>query len=81
MKRELKIFDNPKNVKRLLILFYISLFILLILDLLIHRHSEFAFESSLEFYAVYGFVSCVALIFIAKILRIFVKRSEDYYSK
>jgi len=32
-----------------------------------------------EFFAVYGFVSCVALIFIAKILRKIVKRKENYY--
>jgi len=28
---------------------------------------------------VYGFVSCVLLIFIAKLLRIFIKRDENHY--
>jgi hypothetical protein len=28
---------------------------------------------------VYGFVSGVLLIFIAKVLRIFIKRKENYY--
>jgi hypothetical protein len=31
------------------------------------------------FFAVYGFISCVSLIFIAKALRLLVKRKEDYY--
>lgn len=79
MKRELKIFDDPKNVKRLLLFFFVSLGVLLILDFFIHRHVEFLWEKSPEFYAVYGFLSCVGLIFIAKILRFFTKRREDYY--
>lgn len=81
MKRELKIFDNPRNVRLLLVVFYLILLFLLILDLFIHRHVSFQWEKSLEFYAVYGFISCVALIFIARILRLFVKRDEDYYNK
>jgi hypothetical protein len=28
---------------------------------------------------VYGFISCVLLIYIAKILRHFIRRKEDYY--
>jgi len=79
MKKELKIFDKPKNVKRFLGIFYVSLLILLVLDFFIHKHAEFPWEGAVNFFAVYGFLSCVLLIFIAKILRIFVKRDEDYY--
>ena len=79
MKRELKIFDKPENVKKLLIFFYISLAVLLIIDLFIHKHAEFPWEGAAEFFAAYGFVSCVLLIFIAKVLRIFIRKDEDYY--
>ncbi|NVM20641.1 MAG: hypothetical protein HWN68_02535 [Desulfobacterales bacterium] len=79
MKRELKVFDKPENVKKLLIFFYISLAVLLIIDVFIHKHAEFPWEGATEFFAAYGFVSCVLLIFIAKVLRIFIKRDEDYY--
>ncbi len=79
MKKELKIFDKPKNVKRFLGFFYASLLVLLVLDFFIHKHAEFPWEGAINFFAVYGFLSCVLLIFIAKILRIFVKRDEDYY--
>ena len=79
MKKELKIFDKPKNVKRLLGSFYVSLLILLIIDFFIHKHAEFPWEGATDFFAVYGFVSCVLLIFVAKILRLLVKRDEDYY--
>ena len=79
MSRELKIFDKPRNVKRFLIFFYVSLLVLLIVDFFIHKHADFPWEDAPDFFAVYGFVSCVLLIFIAKILRMFVKRDEKYY--
>ena len=78
-QKELKIFDKPENVKRLLRIFYASLVVLLIVDFFIHKHAEFPWEAAPDFFAVYGFVSCVLLIFIAKILRIFIKRDEKYY--
>lgn len=81
MKKELKIFDNPKNLKRLLGIFFSVLIILLIVDFFIPKHANFPWENAPNFFAVYGFLSYVALIFIAKGLRRFVKRDEDYYDK
>ena len=79
MKKELKIFDKPKNVKRLLNFFYASLILLLIIDFFIYKHAEFPWEGVPDFFAAYGFISCVLLIFIARLLRIFIKRNERYY--
>ena len=79
MKKELMVFDNPKKFKRILVIFYLSLAVLLIIDLLIHKHAEFPWEGVPEFFAVYGFVSCVLLVFIAKVLRLIIKRDEHYY--
>ena len=79
MKKELKIFDKPENVKRFLGFFYVSLVVLLIVDFFIYKHADFPWEDDPEFFAVYGFISCVSLIFIAKLLRIFTKRDEEYY--
>jgi len=79
MKKELKIFDKPENVKRLLKFFYASLILLLIIDFFIHKHAEFPWEGVPDFFAAYGFISCVLLIFIARLFRIFIKRKENYY--
>lgn len=79
-KKELTIFDKPHNVKRLLGVFYLSLLILLIVDFFIQKHAEFPWENVPNFFAAYGFVSCVVLIFIAKIIRLFIKRDENYYA-
>jgi len=74
------LFDRPGNVQRLLRGFYIALAVLLGIDFWIHRHAHFAWESWPEFYAVFGFVACVALVAAAKyILRPLVRRREDYY--
>lgn len=81
MKKELTILDNPRNVKRLLFIFYISLVVLLIIDFFIHKHADFPWEGAVNFFAVYGFVSCVLLIFIAKLMRLIIKRKEDYYDE
>ncbi len=74
------VFDNPRNVKRLLVIFYTCVAGLLSLDFFHHKHAYFPWEKSFGFYAVYGFVACVVLVLVAKyILRPMVIRKEDYY--
>lgn len=73
-------FDKPENVKRVLRIFFTSLVILLAIDFFVPKHTFFPWEEWPEFYAVFGFVACVALVLTAKyILRPLVKRNEDYY--
>ena len=84
-------FDNPRNVKRLLTIFFSSVIILLILDVVyiylskehvIERHLTYRWEEYFGFYAFFGFVACVILVLVSKyILRPLVKRQEDYYDK
>ena len=78
-KKELTFLDSAKSQSQLRKYFYISLVILLILDLFIPKHGHFAWENAPSFYAVYGFIACVSLIFVAKFLRLLVKRKENYY--
>ena len=42
-------------------------------------HHGFAFESWPGFYALFGFIACVALVLSAKELRKLLMRPEDYY--
>jgi len=80
-KKELTFLDSPENQKKLRRTFYLSLGVLLILDVFIAKHGHFPWESAPGFYAVYGFVACVGLIFVAKVLRLVVRRKEDYYDR
>jgi hypothetical protein len=79
MKRKLTLFDKPEAVKRFLWSFYAVLGVLLVVDFFIPKHGAFPWEGAPDFFAVYGFISCVLLIYIAKILRLFIRRKEDYY--
>jgi len=79
MKHELTIFDNPKNVRRLRIGFFIALALVLVAEAFVDMHSEFHVVHYFGFYAVYGFISYVSLIFVAKFLRTLLMRKEDYY--
>lgn len=75
------IFDNPKNVDRLLKGFYAICLLLVIIDLFVHRHIEMVWEKIPGFYAFYGFVACVLLVVVAKWMRKVVMRKEDYYDE
>ena len=73
------LFDDPKNIKRLLNIFYLCCAILVILDFVIHRHTMHEWDSLWAFYPIYGFVGCVVLVIVAKWMRTFLMRAEDYY--
>lgn len=73
------VFDDPKNVKRLLRVFFVICAGLLAIDLIFHRHVVHVWESLFGFYAIFGFVACVALVLGAKEMRKLVMRDEDHY--
>jgi hypothetical protein len=80
MKKERQhIFDNPRNIKRLLRVFFTLCAVLLLLDVVHHRHMIHAWEQLWGFYGIFGFVACVALVLISKELRKVLMRPEDYY--
>ena len=78
------LFDQPRNVHRLIRVFFALCALLLGADLLFHRHLMFAegvfpVEGWFGFYAIYGFVACVLLVLIATQMRKVLMRREDYY--
>ena len=80
MQQEKKyIFDDPKNIKRVLHILYICCGLLVILDFVIHRHTIHPWENLWAFYPIYGFLGCVILVFIAAWMRTFLMRDENYY--
>ena len=73
-------FDKPENIKRVLYVFYTLCVILVLADFVIHRHVILVWENIPAFYAIYGFVACVSLVVVAKLIRKVVMRKEDYYN-
>ena len=84
-------FDDPRNVQRVLRVFYAFCVIVVLLDplgILLHalglaelRHAERSWEAFPGFYAAYGFIACVLLVLVAKRLRGVLMRDEDYYER
>ncbi|NRA72752.1 MAG: hypothetical protein HRU24_17260 [Gammaproteobacteria bacterium] len=72
--------DDPKNIKRMLRLFYGCCILLFILDFIVHRHISHDWEILWGFYPLFGFVACVLLVLAATWMRTFLMRDEDYYS-
>ena len=71
--------DEPRNVKKVVYALYAICALLFGADLFVHKHSHFDFENWFGFFALFGFVACVALVLAAKVLRVLLKRDEDYY--
>ena len=73
------LFDNPRNVKRILNILYGCCAVLLVLEFVINRYIAHSWENLWGFYAIFGFVSCVVLVRIATRMRGFIMRPEGYY--
>ena len=75
------------DVKRVLKFLFITCAALVLADLAFlfpqfDKHAHYGWENMVGFYAAYGFVSCVMLVFVAKyLLRPAVIRDEDYYDQ
>ncbi len=70
-----------KGLKKILTIFFLFLFLLIIIDPFIHKHAYFGFDEYPSFYGAYGLVACILLVLAAKyILRPIVMRREDYYN-
>ncbi|MFT5594525.1 MAG: hypothetical protein ACI8SR_002916 [Oceanicoccus sp.] len=74
-------FEKPENINKMLKVFYVICVLLVLADFIVHRHVYHSWENIPAFYAIYGFVGCSILVFIAKWMRTFLMRSEDYYDE
>jgi hypothetical protein len=79
MEEKKHIWDDYKNVKRLLAVFFTICGLLLATDFFIHRHVELEAEQIFGFYAFFGLIGSLFLVLSAKELRRILMRKEDYY--
>lgn len=71
--------DRPGSDKKIVWVLAIACLIVFGLDWTYEKHGYFDVENIPGFYALYGFVMFTGLILVAKALRFFIKRPEDYY--
>ncbi len=73
--------DRPANVNKVVYALYAVCAMLVLADLLYHKHVHFDFEKWFGFFGFFGFVACVGLVLAAKVLGVLLKRDEDYYDE
>ena len=71
--------DKKGSDKKIIWALGIACLIVFLLDFTYEKYGHFQVEYIRGFYAFYGFVMFTGLILVAKALRFFIKRPEDYY--
>jgi hypothetical protein len=70
---------RESTIRLLWIVSVAVLAILVLADLLVEHHAHFGLDRTFGFNAWFGFASCVALVLIAKLLGLILKRPDTYY--
>jgi hypothetical protein len=70
---------RPDTIRKLWIVFAVILAVTVLADAFVAHHPHFGLDGTFGFGAWFGFLSCVALIAFAKLLGVFLKRSDTYY--
>ncbi|MBC8341489.1 MAG: hypothetical protein H8E63_07515 [Proteobacteria bacterium] len=72
-------FDKPSNVNKIVWTLVAMCIASVVADFFYQKDAHYDFQAYPGFDAVYGFVSFVFLVLVAKQLRKIVMRDEDYY--
>ena len=79
--RVLMWFTDPANANKIFGALAVICLMTFLADFTYKKYGHFSVEYIPGFYAAYGFVMFTALILVAKTLRIFIKRPEDFYGE
>ena len=72
---------RPSSIRMLWRLLIAVLALLVALQLVIPVKGYFLIDGWFGFAAVFGFLSCLAMVFVAKGLGVILKRPQDYYAE
>ena len=71
--------DRPGSVNKLIRALAVVCVVIFVADFFYQKQTHYSWEEAPGFYALFGFVSCVLLVIVAKWLRRILMRDEDYY--
>ncbi|TWU37807.1 hypothetical protein Q31b_45960 [Novipirellula aureliae] len=76
-------FERPSNINKMVIALVVVCVLLVLADFFYtNPHPHFpAWENVIGFQAWFGFIAFVVVVFLGRLLRIFVSRPEDYYDR
>jgi hypothetical protein len=73
-------FDKPKNINRLIRLLIGVCLALVLADLFYtNNHPHFEWETVFGLQAWIGFIAFIVIVFLGRLLRLIVRRPENYY--
>jgi sterol desaturase/sphingolipid hydroxylase (fatty acid hydroxylase superfamily) len=72
---------RPATIRKLWVVFIAILVATVAVEPLVTHEAYFGIDGTFAFNAWYGFVACVALIVIAKLLGLVLKRPDTYYDE
>ncbi|MEX1197253.1 MAG: hypothetical protein WEB57_05270 [Pseudohongiellaceae bacterium] len=70
---------RPSTIRRLWWIFGAVLALTVLAQLPVEVHDYFGVDGWFAFYALFGFLSCVAMVVFAKLLGYVLKRPDSYY--
>ncbi|MPZ37484.1 MAG: hypothetical protein GEU95_05375 [Rhizobiales bacterium] len=70
---------RESTIKKLWVAFAVVLIATVLMDLVVAHHPYFGLDGTFGFGAWFGFVSCAAMVIVAKALGLFLKRPDTYY--
>ena len=70
---------RKENIRKLWVGFIIIMAITVLAGLFVQQYEPFGIEDSFGFFAWYGFITCVAMVLLARLLGLILKRPENYY--
>jgi hypothetical protein len=71
---------RPATIRWLWRIFGVVLVLVVAAGLLMKPHGHFGIDDTFGFHAWYGFLTCVVMVVVAKLLGFLVKRPENYYT-
>lgn len=72
---------RPGTVRKLWAIFIAVLVATVLAELFIEHESHFGIDGTFAFHAWFGFLACVVLIVVAKLLGLALKRPDTYYGE
>lgn len=73
--------DDLRKRKKVVWILAVVSFVLIVADLFFHKHIILDFENWFGFYGVFGALSSLLLVLVARQLQKFLTREEDYYDR
>lgn len=71
--------SRPKSIRVSRWVFAMMLVLVVLAQIFVNINDNFTVDGWFGFHAIYGFLSCLGMVVVAQLLRVFLKRPDTYY--